>query len=279
MNRSARSLSTPEPALQSAVLAALPGLAGEAWQPLPGGRVNFLWRVGKVVVKRYNPDGASPLFPNDQGAEVQALRRFHPFGLAPEPLADAPGWLAYRYVPGGLAQAAPQHIARALMRLHGLAAAGLPFRRLASGSHALLGQAQAIAALCSQALPPAPQTGTVPPVAACVIHGDAVPGNILTTDQGVVLIDWQCPALGDPCEDIAAWLSPAMQWLYAGKALAGAEAAAFLAAFPPETVARYRALAPLFHWRMAAHCLWKSRQGAPDYRRALTLELAALAQA
>ena len=28
------------------------------------------------------------------------------------------------------------------------------------------------------------------------------------------LIDWQCPALGDPAEDIACFLSPAMQVIY-----------------------------------------------------------------
>jgi thiamine kinase-like enzyme len=108
-----------------------------------------------------------------------------------------------------------------------------------------------------------------------VIHGDAVPGNILMSNQGVVLIDWQCPALGDPCEDIAAWLSPAMQWLYAGKPLTNAQADTFLNAFPSETAARYRTLAPLFHWRMAAHCQWKAQRGAADYHKALQLELAA----
>ena len=104
-----------------------------------------------------------------------------------------------------------------------------------------------------------------------------MPGNIITGPQGITLIDWQCPALGDPAEDLAAFLSPAMQWLYRGQTLTPDQEQVFLSAYPnPETTARYRALKPLFHWRMAAHCLWKSERGAQDYATALRLELQAL---
>ena len=92
---------------------------------------------------------------------------------------------------------------------------------------------------------------------------------------GLTLIDWQCPASGDPTEDIATFLSPAMQRLYRGTILSEAEREAFLAAYPdPAIVARYRALKSVYRWRMAAHCLWKAERGASDYAGALRLEFA-----
>lgn len=263
--------------LRAAVLNRLPQLAGHNWTPLTGGRINQLWRVGDAVVKWYNPVGASPLFPNDQGAEALALRKLHPAGFAPELLADAPGWLAYRFIRTGAACARPSLVAETLVRLHRHSGAGLNFRRLQGGSAELRARSLEIAGLCAGGLPTPPRVPELPPSGPCVIHGDAVPGNIIHSDQGIKLIDWQCPALGDPCEDMAAWLSPAMQWLYTGHVPDPADAAEFLAVFPPETRDRYTALAPLFHWRMAAHCLWRAEQGSSDYRHALSLELGALA--
>jgi len=253
----------------------MPQLLGKAWQPLPGGRINDLWRVGDTVVKRYSPAGASPLFPNDQRAEALALRHLHATGFVPELLAEAPGWIAYRYVEAAASPAAPAQVAQVLTRLHNLPAPDIALRHLNSGSAALRAQAESIANQCKGVLPPLPAAPDLPPSPPCMVHGDAVPGNIISSSQGIMLIDWQCPAFGDPCEDIAAWLSPAMQWLYTGRLLTDADAAAFLNAFPTATTRRYRALAPLFHWRMALHCLWRAERGAADYAQAFVLELAA----
>jgi hypothetical protein len=41
-------------------------------------------------------------------------------------------------------------------------------------------------------------------------------------------------------------------------------------------VARYNALRPLFHWRMAAYCLWRAARGDIGYAQAAALEIAAL---
>ena len=92
----------------------------------------------------------------------------------------------------------------------------------------------------------------------------------------VTLIDWQCPGLGDPVDDLAAFLSPAMQYLYGGHRLTHEERSEFLAAFPQDLVTRYRLLAPALHWRIAAHCLWRAERGANDYRTALARELESL---
>jgi len=249
-------------------------LKDQPWLPLAGGRTNRLWRVGQAVIKAYDSTAASPLFPNDPVAEARALALLGPLGLAPDLIGAGDGWLAYAHVEGQVWQADPAPVARMLARLHQQHPVG--FRPVASGSAALLAQAQAIVAACRSTLPPAPQDPAVDPVSRpCLIHADAVAGNLIDGPGGVTLIDWQCPASGDPTEDLATFLSPAMQWLYRGRVLSSPETEAFLAAYPdPAVTTRYLRLQPLYRWRMAAHCLWKADHGAPDYRHALALELA-----
>ncbi len=265
----------PPPAtpFRSEVLARLPGLSGMAWRALSGGRTNRLWKVGTAVVKSYDPAAASPLFPNDPQAEARALDRLGPTGLGPRLIGAGPSWVAYAFVEGRSWRSDPAQVARTLFRLHRQDAAG--FRPLASGSAALLAQAQAMARDCQGRLPPPPADPCLPPIPVpCLIHGDAVAGNMIAGSAGLTLIDWQCPAAGDPTEDLATFLSPAMQWLYRGEILASEATEAFLSAYPdPRIAERYRRLAPLYRWRMAAHCLWKAERGAPDYAQALALEL------
>ncbi len=264
-------------ALQRDVLACLPDLAALAWKPLSGGRSNHVWRVGGLVIKMFDADAQSPLFPNDPAAEAQALQLCAPMGLAPTLRAQGAGWIAYDHVPGAIWSEGTVPVARLLHRLHATPFAPDCFRTLPMSGPALIAAAVRIAADCAQRLPPPPDPGVPMPMTPSLLHGDAVPGNIIVGARGLILIDWQCPALGDPIEDIAAFVSPAMQWLYRGAVLTKAETADFLAAYPDAgTVARYRAYAPILHWRMAAHCLWKSERGAADYARAAELELAAI---
>ncbi len=263
----------PPSAIRDSVLRALPALAGLGWQPLAGGRTNRAWRIGDCVVKVYDPDAASPLFPNDPQAEARALAQIGPGGLAPRLLASGDDWVAYAHVEGKPGMADPAAIARCLCRIHQQPGEG--YRSLPSGSAAIIAQTDAILAACKARVPPPPHIPNVAAVPAGVlIHGDAVPGNIIATPDGPVLIDWQCPALADPAEDLATFLSPAMHWLYKGKLPDETERARFLGAYPdPVAVDRYLRLAPLFQWRMAAHCLWKAERGASDYATALRLEL------
>ncbi len=58
----------------------------------------------------------------------------------------------------------------------------------------------------------------------------------------LTLIDWQCPAIGDPCLDLALFLSPTMQQVNGKTPLSGAEVAAFLEAYDnPQVTCRYHA--------------------------------------
>ncbi|MFW8633980.1 phosphotransferase [Cribrihabitans pelagius] len=261
------------------------GLDVPAPRPLAGGRSNHVWRAGGLVIKLYEPEGANPLFANDPRREAAALGALAGTGMVP-PLAasgcfEGRHWLAYAHITGRPWQRDTAHVARLLGRLHDQAPPpGLPAG--VNGSVALEAQTQAVLTRCrgASALIPLRPLGRVPPLAGTVlIHGDPVPGNLLAHDGTLTLIDWQCPQLGDPAEDLALFLSPAMQLLYRGSALTRGEEDTFLAAYPdPRIVARVLALKPWFHWRMAAYCLWRAERGcgASRDREGLDLELAAL---
>lgn len=264
----------PDPALAAAVAAACPALRGHPWQGLSGGRINRLWRVGGAVVKAYRPERASPLFPNDPQAEARVLRHLAGRGLAPVLLAQGAGWIVYRHCPGRIWQQGPAPVARALGAVHRLAPPpGL--RALPMGGAAIMAAARGLPVPAG--LPLMPRADAPAPARRVLVHGDPVPGNLILRAGRVVLIDWQCPGAGDPVDDLALFLSPAMQALYRGAPLSAGESAAFLAAYPDgATVARYLALRPLLHWRIAAHCALRAAQGATDYAAALRLELALL---
>lgn len=266
---------TPPQALRLAVDQALP-TSGAIWQPLLGGRVNTVWRVGNIAVKQFQPNGDSPLFPNDPKAEAAALTLLAPLGLAPRLLGQGQGWLAYQYCRGAAWKTDSVKVATTLARLHETKVPANSFRTGANGSAQLLEQAKSIAALCPQTLPSPPPDPNVAPGPTCLIHGDVVPGNLIAHQDTLTLIDWQCPAIGDPVEDIATFLSPAMQSLYRGAPLSQSEVNSFRTACPQPYVQRYDRLAAIYHWRMAAHCLWKAARNAPDYAAAMQLELTAL---
>lgn len=273
----AAALSRPvfPPDLRAALACLVP--PGTPVTPLSGGRTNRVFAVGGIVAKLYAPEATSPLFPNDAGAEARALVLLAPLGLAPTLRASGPGWLLCEALSGPTWRRDPVAAALALARLHRIDPPPPGFRTLPTGSRDLAADARRVAAGV-KGLPPLPAPPADPNLAAPrLVHGDAVAGNLIETPTGVLLIDWQCPGLGDPAEDLAAFLSPAMQRLYRGAPLTANERAAFLSAYgEPETVARYHSLAPLLHWRLAAHCLWRATRGDAGYAEAAQLELAAL---
>lgn len=254
---------------------------GAEWVPLRGGRVNRLWRVGDRVVKLYHPAGATPLFPNDPAAEVAALTALRDREIAPRLVAAAPDatppCLVYRHLDGPSAAVTPWDAGALLARLH---AEPPPdgLRRLPGGSDILRqgdamlpdlpdSQARRLRALRPSAPPLPPQKGVF-------LHGDPVPANIVSTAKGPRLIDWQCPAIGDPAEDLAIFLSPAMQAIYGQGPLSPAQEAAFLDAYGhPDRRDALAAAAPARHWRMAVYCLWKAARGDMAYASAADLEL------
>lgn len=280
-----------------AVREALRGTFGALthWNPMPSGRSNRSWLAdtgaAQTVVKVFpTPEQSqalpgNPLFPNDPQDEVKALHHLADSGFAPRILGygqSAGGaYVLYAHVPARGA-AATDEIARLLSRLHGTTPPeGL--RATPDGSAALDRQTLRILDLCTsgtlkQRILAARPQGEVPASGRrYFLHGDPVPGNILSTGRGLVLIDWQCPAIGDPSEDLAIFLSPSMQMAYGQPPLGDGERRRFLAAYgDADMAARYHALAPWYHWRMAAYGLWRHDRLGEEGIQAISAELAAL---
>ena len=243
-------------------------LAERGWRlsepiALSGGRSNHVWRAGDVVVKLYREGGENPLFANDPARERKALQALSGTGMVPRYLDhgvwEGRAWLIYGHLSGAAWQEDTGHVARLLGIVHDqIGFEGVPLG--VNGSRALERQTDAILARCSKAgaLSQYRPQGLVPPVAQVVlIHGDPVPGNLMAHDGTLALIDWQCPQRGDPAEDLALFLSPAMQLLYRGRPLDAAEEAQFVAAYPDRrVVARYFALyiSKFTAWQNCAGC-------------------------
>lgn len=260
------------------------------WSLLTGGRTNLIWRVdmpdgSSLVCKLFRPNTATPLFANDGTREALALRALSGSSIAPELVAFQDSTFGetviYRHIDGLPWGGDVVAVAQVMARLHARdLPEGLPEQTVTPNSLIADGHNMAPSGLI---LPPTLRQ-SLPDARRAFLHGDIVPGNLLDTSDGLQLIDWQCPSIGDPSADIAIFLSPAMQVLYGHRALSSTEIDLFLSAYQVEsgdtqTVTRYRALAPLYHWRMAAYCLWKSTRGDRDYARVATLELDALEQA
>ena len=272
----------------SAFAADLPEQA--LWTPLAGGRTNRVWRVqvaggDDLVCKLYRGRDSNPLFGNDPEAEFACLSALAGQAIAPDPVRmlvrDSGTVLLYRYLEGLVWHQGVEPVSELLRRVHASPPpAGL--RRSPVGGAAVLAQADTILAgvpggAARRLHERRPQVGTSLPSALSFLHGDVVPANLLQTPKGLRLIDWQCPALGDPVDDLACFLSPAMQVVYGDGPLDADQAPAFLECYDdPQVSARYEALRPAYHYRMAAYCLWRVQQGNADYSAAFEAELAAL---
>ncbi|TDE37054.1 phosphotransferase family protein [Antarcticimicrobium sediminis] len=257
--------------------------------PLAGGHTNRVWRLRgqlyDLVLKLYVSDAATPLFANDPRRETACLAALSGSGIAPTPVAADPQaqtpWILYRHLPGTGWTTGGEAVAELLGRVHAQTApSGLP--NAPDGSAELARQTLEILSLCrssqTHALRVLEPAGTVAPSGQHrLVHGDPVPGNIVMQGPRATLIDWQCPACGDPAGDLAIFTSPAMQLVYRGAPLSTWEKAAFLGAYPDlATVGRALELQPWYHWRMAAYCLYQSERGRAGYTQGLDLERAAL---
>ncbi|QPM91303.1 hypothetical protein PSAL_025560 [Pseudooceanicola algae] len=247
------------------------------------------------MVKLFRPENASPVFPNDPRSEALVLEALRGSGLVPElvGITETPfgACVIYRHIDGESGNPDPCEAGRLLRHLHDVPApAGL--RTGPDGSHALRAeiraQAQGLVTPDGQDLAQAllkricgtdlPRSG-VP----ALVHGDPVPGNMITGPGGLRLIDWQCPAVADPTLDLAIFLSPGMNLIYRGRPLDDTERQDFLSAYADdETNARMTGLEALYHARMAVYCLSRAyADPQPETSRDLAaarLELLALAE-
>ncbi|MEX0349345.1 MAG: phosphotransferase [Paracoccaceae bacterium] len=260
-----------------------------SFRPLLGGRTNRVWKlVGsgpERVLKLYQSAIPNPLFGNDPALETLCLNALVTTGLCPKFRAsgEIPNavWVLYEHAAGTPWRTDTAPVARLLAKLHALNPT-LALPTGSNGSAALEASGAYILSLCHTAererlLDLRPTGCVLPTPVTRLIHGDPVAGNILVNGTSLVLIDWQCPAIGDPAEDLALFLSPAMMQVYRGAPLRPNEIRAFLTAYPDtEIVARYETLKPWFAWRMAAYCLWRAENGSEEYAQGLPFERALL---
>jgi aminoglycoside phosphotransferase (APT) family kinase protein len=238
------------------------------------------------------------MYPNLPDHEAAALGHLAGTGLAPELVSFTPAHdhqgalLVYRYVVGPQWRRGVGDVARLLHAVHaGPAPRGL--RTLHRSAVEALARADEVIADVPVAderrrvldQRPTAGVGDRPVARPSLVHTDCGPGNLVRSRRGLVLIDWQCPGLGDPVEDLACFLSPAMMVLYAAPPHGRSAIESFLAAYPDrEVVDRYRRDGVAWHYRIAAYCLWRAHrlaeaqpEVADRYRVALTAELALLA--
>lgn len=247
------------------------------------------------VVKVYAQQDGWVLFPILPDDEARALLVLAGRGVAPELVSfhprvgNMPAVLVYRYVEGPLWSTGVASVARLFRHQHAVVVDG--FRSVPTGAQAICRQGDRLLhaadpddAARLAALRPVRQV--LPARRRVLIHTDAGPGNLIVGPDGLRLIDWQCPALGDASEDLFTFLSPAFQVLYGCRPLVDEERAAFIATYDVSAVgARLTALMPAFTFRMAAYCaarrltLLKIDPPAADrYSRAFELSIADLVE-
>ena len=273
--------------LQSELEAAGLVPANAAWQLMTGGRSNLVWRVGDGLVCKLYREGDNPLFANSAADEFRCLTALQGQDLAPEPVGQCQSeWgdvIVYRHLDGQTWRDDVASVAQLLGRLHtlptpkGLSQAEGGWQQIAeSGAQILTRLSPDVAADLRRKMPEDP---AVSPGSPCFIHGDVVPANIIVTPNGLRLIDWQSPVIGDPVWDLFCFLSPAMQIACGTGPVSSADRLKFLAAYPGDGVKpRLHALQSILHWRMAAYCAWRVACGDTVYRPAMAAELVALDQ-
>jgi len=266
--------------------------------PLAGGYWNQVLRLqdgGRDwVVKVFDHRAERRLFPILPDTEARAMAALSGLGLAPDPVAylpragERPALLVYRFHEGRPWQSGSAKVAWLLKRQHGLAPEG--FRLLATEPAAILAQGDWLIrdleddAHVARLNARRPEPIHLPAPRLALVHTDAGPGNLIEGPEGLRLIDWQCPGLGDPAEDLYSFLAPCFQILFQHEPLTDDERGEFLAAYDnAEVAARLQVMQPFYAYRMLAYCCLRrlrlsecDKAAAERYRSAIEAELPVL---
>ncbi|MDA8760899.1 phosphotransferase [Amylibacter sp.] len=253
------------------------------WHNQTGGRTNKVWRlVGEddLICKLYLETKTNPLFNNTPDAEYACLAWLDGSDIAPKPYSylKTPFGkvLLYYYIKGQTWSYNVDIVSELLTRIRKhkypkelRILSSLPSNIKQTGLEIISKlnryHKNKITDIC-----PDVAISDIEPV---LLHTDVVPGNLILGDKGLRLIDWQCPAIGDPIVDIMMFLSPSMHEIYGAGKLPMKDYEAFLMNLTPKLRNRYNILAPLYHWRLAAYCFWKAEQGFIEYEKAALAEI------
>jgi len=268
---------------------------GSCLELLTGGFWNRVYRLRSKknasldwVVKQFVQVPVNPLFPILPIAEHAALQFLQDHKCAPTPVtfittSPAGSLLIYEYVQGGSWNGDLEAAATLLARVQGIpidAFAQNAFRKLPTDALALQEHAEGMLQRHHSALsdsvrelrPTVSMQSSHPKLREVLVHTDCGPGNMVSGPEGLRLIDWQCPGIGDGLQDVLTFLSPAMQVLYGYPVLAPAQEQQFLSAYssaldePPsdaqETRARLHRVRSSHHYRFAAYCAMRAQDTA-----------------
>ena len=263
------------------------GLVNEQarFSELTGGFHNAVWLVEigdrRLVAKYFSESMTGTLFPNLPMDEAEALRRLEGLDVAPRLVGFWPevSLLVYEYVQGTMWNSDMVGVAELLLRKEAADPTG--FRTVSLRSEDILMEGDLLFARCaSEAVEFRPKPMAIPKLEKLsLIHTD-VGVNLVGTGAGLRLIDWQCPAIGDICEDIYSFLSPAFQILGGRLPLTDEQISIFWNALDRCDIAhRYDQLRASFAWRFSGYCAWQEQvledpNICSKYSRALEVELA-----
>jgi thiamine kinase-like enzyme len=255
----------------------------DIWHGQTGGRTNKVWRLegdNDLICKLYLETKNNPLFNNTPDAEYACLLWLESSDIAPKPYkyfkTPFGEVLMYHYIKGKtwtndvdivselLTQIRKYKYPRGLRILSNLPSdikqTGLEIINKLNRYHQ-----NELIKIC-----PDVSISDIEPV---LLHTDVVPGNLILGVEGLRLIDWQCPAIGDPIVDIMMFLSPGMHEVYGSGKLSMTDHEKFLMNLTSQLRNRYYMLGPLYHWRLAAYCFWKAEQGFIEYENAALAEI------
>jgi thiamine kinase len=236
---------------------------------LHGGAWNEVFRVTSVdsdiVIKRFVNVLEGTLFPNLPAAEALALERLSGLAVAPDPIAFFPDteWgevLVYRFHDGESWSCNVGLVADLLKRKLPVNAAG--FREVPIDPAGVIAEGDKLFERCDKDhrvdgfRKIRPRSRALPALSRrFLIHTDVGPTNLILGPAGLRLIDWQCPAAGDPAEDVFSFLTPAWQTLSFREPLRDNDRSDFLSRYGDAAMEeRLSILEPAFIYRAASYC-------------------------
>ncbi|MDB2600409.1 phosphotransferase [Amylibacter sp.] len=253
------------------------------WYAQTGGQTNKVWRLKgeqDLICKLYLETKTNPLFNNTPEAEYTCLLWLEGSDIAPKPykyLKTPFGEvLLYNYIKGQTWSHDVGSVSELLNRIRehkypkGLRILSNLPSDIKQNGHEIINKLNNYHKNKLIKICPDVSISNIEPV---LLHTDVVPGNLISGGEGLRLIDWQCPAIGDPIVDIMMFLSPGMHEIYGSGELSIKDRHTFLMNLTPKLRIRYNILGPLYHWRLAAYCFWKAEQGSVEYEKAALAEI------
>lgn len=237
-------------------------LTGGFWSEVFRVQGNKLDWIIKLSQQGQN-EGLHPVLPSAEWLALQSLKHLQ---IAPLPIGffqiDSHKFiLIYEYIRGQFWESGISSVATKLSELHNLSVDELPsFRKLFFTPEDVLKHADSfLLQVCDdemstrlKQLRPA-LVDFDPPTKLSLIHGDIHPSNIIIDrNNDIYLIDWQSPGIGDPVQDLHAFLSP----MFKTRPLSKEEIQSFFETYGNvEVRQRLEKMSPFYSYRVAAHCL------------------------